>query len=712
MLANISKYKDQLITNCFKMKSHKFNKTISQFNLYLIIQRNDYQDEICKKINESEVIIIDEFEEQNEKYMIICFDFTLILISLKELFTLTKFFQNCDSSIFIFSEDVENTFMNALNKNNDFSSKYNNTKNGIKCFLPIIDDKFINLLSKAINTINPDFQSMWDVFKKSISAYLIMKNYISELNERLINFENFFNIKNSEIEMKSDDYIDLHFLDTGSSSIVKLIYHFEKEQLFAVKCLTNENQNESLKLFNREKNNYKKLRHPYLLKYYGEMKSNGRNCLILEFIDGNSLKDIKKMNIQIQEKIFIILKILIIFDYLHFNKCIYRDLKPDNIIINDFKMPILIDLGRLIEIKDDDDENTEKRTANFFSNFVPPEINYTNKISFKYDVYCIGLLIIFILIEKEPNVNINFEESKVILEDQNVFNNLPKKYLKIKEICENCILFDPQKRPDVSKIIDDFCYMIYSDIPRRLSEIQEIKSIEKIQSKKYLNFWILISTQCQLYTYKLAFLYLKNGILKNTERAIYYLEILAKENDYVQNVLAFFLYKGKYVKQNIDKALYYFALSANQGNSSAQYNLGCIYYEGIYVQRDLNRAIYYLSLAANQNNSDAQYLLGAIYFDEDIDKAFHYYTLAANQNNAQAQGYLGLIYIEIEHLRDINKGVHYLKLASDQNNLEAQGYLGSLYYDSPYVEKDLNKSLYYLELSANQGYPNSNHFTW
>ena len=134
MLANISKYKDQLITNCFKMKSHKFNKTISQFNFYLIIQRNDYQDEIYTKVNKSEVIIIDEFDEQNEKYMIICFDFTLILISLKELFTLTKFFQNCDSSIFIFSNDVEETFMNALNKNNDFSSKYNNKKNGIKCF--------------------------------------------------------------------------------------------------------------------------------------------------------------------------------------------------------------------------------------------------------------------------------------------------------------------------------------------------------------------------------------------------------------------------------------------------------------------------------------------------------------------------------------------------------------------------------------------------
>ena len=93
MINSILKYKDQLTTNCFKMKNPRFNKTISQFNFYLIIQGNDFQDEICKIIKEFEIIIVDEFEESNEKYMIICFDYTLILISLKQLFTLYNFFE-------------------------------------------------------------------------------------------------------------------------------------------------------------------------------------------------------------------------------------------------------------------------------------------------------------------------------------------------------------------------------------------------------------------------------------------------------------------------------------------------------------------------------------------------------------------------------------------------------------------------------------------
>ena len=183
-----------------------------------------------------------------------------------------------------------------------------------------------------------------------------------------------------------------------------------------------------------------------------------------------------------------------------------------------------------------------------FSNFVPPDIQFPDKISLKYDVYCIGLLIIFILIEKETNVNINFEESKVVLEDQNIFNNLPKKYLKIKEICENCILFDPQKRPDVSKILDDFYYMIYSDIPKRLSDIREIRSMEKIQSRKFLDFWVLISTPCEQYNFKLALLFLDKSILKDGEKAIYYLESIENEGSYVLNLLAIIFIYSKYGK--------------------------------------------------------------------------------------------------------------------------------------------------------------------
>ena len=51
---------------------------------------------------------------------------------------------------------------------------------------------------------------------------------------------------------------------------------------------------------------------------------------------------------------------------------------------------------------------------------------------------------------------------------------------------------------------------------------------------------------------------------------------------------------------DINKAIHYFTLAANQNNPDAQFNLGFMYYEGKYVTRDINKAIHYFSLAANQ----------------------------------------------------------------------------------------------------------------
>ena len=50
-----------------------------------------------------------------------------------------------------------------------------------------------------------------------------------------------------------------------------------------------------------------------------------------------------------------------------------------------------------------------------------------------------------------------------------------------------------------------------------------------------------------------------------------------------------------------------------QNNQEAQYYLGAIYNNGQYVAQDINKAIHYLSLAANQNDSRAQFSLAVIY---------------------------------------------------------------------------------------------------
>ena len=48
---------------------------------------------------------------------------------------------------------------------------------------------------------------------------------------------------------------------------------------------------------------------------------------------------------------------------------------------------------------------------------------------------------------------------------------------------------------------------------------------------------------------------------------------------------------------------------------TSQYLLGQIYEEGNYIARDINKAIYYYTLAANQNSEKAHTRLGFIYYN-------------------------------------------------------------------------------------------------
>ena len=54
-------------------------------------------------------------------------------------------------------------------------------------------------------------------------------------------------------------------------------------------------------------------------------------------------------------------------------------------------------------------------------------------------------------------------------------------------------------------------------------------------------------------------------------------------------------------------------LAADQGQATAQYNLGTMYDSGLGVPENVVMAVKYYQLAADQGNEDAQYILGIMY---------------------------------------------------------------------------------------------------
>jgi TPR repeat protein len=94
---------------------------------------------------------------------------------------------------------------------------------------------------------------------------------------------------------------------------------------------------------------------------------------------------------------------------------------------------------------------------------------------------------------------------------------------------------------------------------------------------------------------------------------------------------------------------------AEQGNASAQNNLGMMYKDGQSVTQDYAEAIKWFRLAAKQGDAGGQSNLGRMYDNglgvaKDTAEAIKWYRLAADQGSATAQNNLGSMYAKGEGL--------------------------------------------------------------
>lgn len=105
---------------------------------------------------------------------------------------------------------------------------------------------------------------------------------------------------------------------------------------------------------------------------------------------------------------------MIIIDYLHYHHLIYRDLKPDNIMLDTNGNIILIDLDRMVEHKK---ENIGENSTRLIHIYCAPEIteNMTYEYDYSSDIYSLGLIIYYIIYEemlcqkvKRSNICIRF----------------------------------------------------------------------------------------------------------------------------------------------------------------------------------------------------------------------------------------------------------------------------------------------------------------
>lgn len=160
-----------------------------------------------------------------------------------------------------------------------------------------------------------------------------------------------------------------------------------------------------------------------------------------------------------------------------------------------------------------------------------------------------------------------------------------------------------------------------------------------------------------------------------------------------------------------DKELYsYYKERAEQGDSSAQFELGVIYLEGTDgVEQSYEKAAYWFEKAAKQDDVIAQYNLGIMYktgkgVEQSYGKAVYWLEKSAVLGDDKAPFSLAVMYEEADGVEQSNeKAVYWYTKAATQGNAMAQYWLAKMYHDGKGVEQSYEKSLYWFEQSAKLG---------
>ena len=121
---------------------------------------------------------------------------------------------------------------------------------------------------------------------------------------------------------------------------------------------------------------------------------------------------------------------------------------------------------------------------------------------------------------------------------------------------------------------------------------------------------------------------------------------------------------------------------AEQGNASAQFNLGVMYDNGIGVAENDKVAAQWYQRAAEQSDADAQYNLGVMYeYGEGVPRddklAAQWYQRAAEQGHAEAQYNLAQMYrLGAGVAQDHKEAAQWYQRAAEQGDADAQYNLG------------------------------------
>ncbi|XP_066925991.1 serine/threonine-protein kinase Nek6-like [Clytia hemisphaerica] len=210
----------------------------------------------------------------------------------------------------------------------------------------------------------------------------------------------------------------------------------------------------------------KDLEHKNIVQFFEHFINNGQLAIVMEYADEGTMLEFRKNlshqkeNELIKEDVIweVMKQLASPLDYLHQNRIMHRDLKPDNILCfsdqwNELPIFKLSDFGISKHVDGDTQQGYYTGTQIFYAcsyTYAAPEVIKGQNYTFSADMWSLGALISFWFNGKHL-----FTDVEDVLEWEGETSTLSRKFSKFGIRTAVAILLDPDyhNRPDVDDVL-------------------------------------------------------------------------------------------------------------------------------------------------------------------------------------------------------------------------------------------------------------------
>ena len=340
---------------------------------------------------------------------------------------------------------------------------------------PIIPENFKNKTSikNSINSINSKEEDEQETYDESRSKNISTNETSDKKLIELIPGEKQLNeVKNRllflsptvelgfERESNKYDFIneDNRPIGRGGYGEVWKVKHEISKRIFCIKIVDKKEifEQKMVNQINKEISIMYNINHPYSIKLYNHFEDNEKLYLVMELATNGNLYDLiskneknKEQNKQIDINLIkkIIIQTIEMIKYLHSINIIYRDIKPENILLDKNFNVKLCDYGWATYITPGENLRTFCGTPEYVAPELLKKLPYNQKV----DIWGIGVLI-FELVNGFAPFSSNFNEDRFNnIKNSNI--NWPEKIDNdVKDLIEKILKVDPNERLTLDEI--------------------------------------------------------------------------------------------------------------------------------------------------------------------------------------------------------------------------------------------------------------------